>query len=181
MIIISHRGLIDDTDPKWENHPDQIIQTIEDGFFVEADVRFINGEWWLGHDRPQYKISDTFLIRNAYRLIIHAKDIPTLHELFWLDVRIDCMQLVRSVVQLKRPWVNLTLNREKGHLHYFFHDQDDCTLTSHGYIWQYPKNIKLTSHSIACMPERVENWEGLNECWGICTDLPIKYDKRFNK
>lgn len=52
----------------------------------------------------------------------------------------------------------------------FYHDQDDCVLTSKGFIWHYPKNQILTDISIAVMPERVPNWD-LTNAYGICTDF----------
>jgi len=57
----------------------------------------------------------------------------------------------------------------------FYHDKDDCVLTSQGFIWTYPdaKNI-LTSKSIAVMIENVDGWD-LNNCAGVCTDLPFKF------
>lgn len=58
----------------------------------------------------------------------------------------------------------------------FFHDQDDCVLTSQGLIWTFPRNLLLTSKSIAVMPERVENWD-MSKAYGICTDYPIEYKK----
>lgn len=51
----------------------------------------------------------------------------------------------------------------------FFHNQDDCTLTSQGFIWTYPKNILITNRSIAVMPELVANWD-ISSAFGICTD-----------
>jgi hypothetical protein len=56
----------------------------------------------------------------------------------------------------------------------FFHDQDDCTLTSKGYIWTFPRNLILTNRSIAVMPERVNGWN-LTGVFGVCTDYPYKY------
>lgn len=59
-------------------------------------------------------------------------------------------------------------------LHWFFHDQDDCVLTSKGYLWTYPSK-KLTPSSIAVMPERASPDYDLSLCIGICTDFPSKY------
>jgi hypothetical protein len=56
----------------------------------------------------------------------------------------------------------------------FFHDKDTYTLTSRGHIWG---NIgsPMTVHTIQVMPERT-GWT-LSECWGVCTDYPIRYSK----
>ena len=32
---------------------------IGNGYDVEIDVRSIDGEYWLGHDEPQYKVTGT--------------------------------------------------------------------------------------------------------------------------
>ena len=61
-------------------------------------------------------------------------------------------------------------------LHWFFHDKDDCALTSRGYLWTYPGK-QLTPNSIAVMPERVTTLYDLSSCYGICTDYPDKYKK----
>lgn len=58
----------------------------------------------------------------------------------------------------------------------FFHDQDDCTLTSQGWIWTFPRKLLLTESSIAVMPERVEDWD-LSVAGGICTDYPVEFKK----
>lgn len=59
----------------------------------------------------------------------------------------------------------------------FFHNEDDCTATSQGWFWTFPRsNLLLTSLSIAVMPERVEGWN-LTKAGGICTDYPVAYQK----
>lgn len=54
----------------------------------------------------------------------------------------------------------------------FFHDKDEYTLTSHGYIWG---NIgsPMTSQTIQVMPEKAS--ASSNECLGVCTDYPSRY------
>lgn len=61
-------------------------------------------------------------------------------------------------------------------LNSFFHDQDDCALTTHGWIWTFPRNIYLSDKSVAVMPERVPEWD-LSRAYGICTDYPVEYQK----
>ncbi len=50
----------------------------------------------------------------------------------------------------------------------FFHNTDDATLTSDGYIWTYPGK-HLTENSICVMPER-SNWNIPNNIAGVCSD-----------
>jgi hypothetical protein len=51
----------------------------------------------------------------------------------------------------------------------FFHDKDDATLTSDGYIWTYPGKL-LTNKSICVMPEK-DNWHLPQDVAGICSDF----------
>jgi hypothetical protein len=57
-------------------------------------------------------------------------------------------------------------------LEYFWHQEDNFTLTSHNYIWTYPGK-ELTQRSVCVMPE----WEDLTlqhvrqvNCYAICSD-----------
>jgi len=63
----------------------------------------------------------------------------------------------------------------KTNLVYFWHQEDEFTLTSNGYIWTYPGRI-LTDKSIMLLPEwnnpRLENLD-LN-CYAICSDYVDK-------
>ena len=59
--------------------------------------------------------------------------------------------------------------------HYFWHQRDDASLTSRGYIWTYPGK-KLTSMSIAVMPEEV-GLEKVPDCAGICSDYIMEWKK----
>ena len=58
---------------------------------------------------------------------------------------------------------------------YFWHQEDDVTVTSNKYIWTYPGK-KITSRSIAVLPEQVNYSEDeLNMCSGICSDYINNY------
>tara|TARA_Y100000996_G_C22513849_1_gene639585 strand:- start:998 stop:1429 length:432 start_codon:yes stop_codon:yes gene_type:complete len=56
--------------------------------------------------------------------------------------------------------------------HYFWHQEDDYTITSKGYIWTYPGK-KLLSKSICVLPE-IANYKEIN-CLGICSDFIERY------
>lgn len=58
-------------------------------------------------------------------------------------------------------------------VHCFYHDEDDCTLTSKGYIWTYPCK-RLVKKSIYVLPERCLDYFTY-EISGICSDNIIKY------
>jgi hypothetical protein len=80
MIIISHRGNIRGPVSDQENRPSYIDCAIGNGFHVEIDVRSINGELWLGHDEPQYRIDHNWLDKRRHYLWIHCKNLEAAKE-----------------------------------------------------------------------------------------------------
>ena len=56
--------------------------------------------------------------------------------------------------------------------HYFWHQEDDYTITSKGFIWTYPGK-KLLPQSICVLPENA-NYKKIN-CLGICSDFIQRY------
>ena len=75
MKIISHRGNIKGPLPDQENRPSYIDCAMGSGYDVEIDLRIIDGELWLGHDEPQYKIEHSWLEPRREFLWIHCKDL----------------------------------------------------------------------------------------------------------
>jgi hypothetical protein len=140
MILIAHRGLTNGPDADLENRPEQICLSLSQGFNCEIDLHVINGEPWLGHNDPQYKIDHKFLEWDG--LWIHAKNLDALYY--------------------------LTHSR----FNYFWHQSDDCVLTSQGHIWTYPEK-PLTTKSIRLMPEWADpelKTVLSDNCYGICSD-----------
>jgi hypothetical protein len=123
MILISHRGNINGPIPEKENHPDYIDQAIVLGYDVEIDLWSIEGVILLGHDKPQYGISQHWLNERHDKLWVHCKNIQAVE------------------------WFNMI----KG-FNYFWHEVDTMTLTSFGHIWAYPGKQPI-KNSIAVMPE----------------------------
>ena len=140
MILISHRGNLMGRDPETENSPQQIRKALSLGFEAEIDVWCVDGEWFLGHDEPQYPIEPIFLQNTA--LWCHAKNLEALH------------QMVRMGA------------------HCFWHQADDFTLTSSGFLWTYPGK-PYTSRSIAVMPPLITENEKM--CYGVCSDWVMKF------
>ena len=58
--------------------------------------------------------------------------------------------------------------------HFFWHQEDDYTITSKGFIWVYPGK-PLLKNSICVLPEK--NNMNYSECYGICTDYINQYVK----
>lgn len=140
MRYIAHRGLFNGPDVNLENRPQQIEVAIEEGFDCEVDLWYIDNQLFLGHDFADYKITIDWLINKP--LWIHAKNIDALHYL------------------VISPYA----------LNYFWHENDQYTLTSNNKIWAYPGN-QLTKNSIMVMPEWTNILEAYTtDCYGICSD-----------
>lgn len=109
MKLIAHRGNYRGPNPERENEPGYVFETLTNTpYYVEVDLRLVNGALHSGHDAPQY-VFPTELLAHP-RLYVHAKDIRTL----WY-------------MRVNHPEV-----------HTFFHDSDDVVLTSQGELWTYP-------------------------------------------
>ena len=80
MKLISHRGNIKGPNPYRENAPTYIDCAIGNGYDVDIDLRSIDGELWLGHDVPQYKVEHSWLQPRKEYLWIHCKDIAAAKE-----------------------------------------------------------------------------------------------------
>ena len=143
MIYIAHRGLFEGPDLQKENHPDQIKKALSKGHHVEIDVRYVNKKLVLGHDEPLYDIKDSFI--DARKFWIHCKNIEALYYF---------------VTHISEKY------------NYFWHENDQYTLTSKRYIWTCPGK-DLTDNSIMVMPEYIdqtlENTKNVR-CYGICSD-----------
>ena len=123
MILISHRGNIDKKSLDLENKPDYIDQAIGLDYSVEVDIRVIEGSFYLGHDKPQYRVTQDWLNKRLDKLWIHCKNIEAVE------------------------WFAMI-----GRFNYFWHETDTLTLTSKGYIWVYPGK-QIVKNSIAVLPE----------------------------
>lgn len=61
----------------------------------------------------------------------------------------------------------------KTNLVYFWHQNDDFTLTSNGYIWTYPGK-ELTDNSICVIKEDIVISD---KTYGVCSDYISRYKK----
>ena len=152
MKLIAHRGNTDGPNPLEENRLEYIDFAIQLGYNVEIDVRREDYQFYLGHDESQYYVPMTWLVKRKDKLWIHCKDFKS------LDI----------------------FSSSSVDFHYFWHQEDDFTLTSKNYIWTYPGK-KYTPKSIIVMPERTNKIEKLIDlklfnCYGICSDY-ISYLK----
>lgn len=87
MILISHRGNISGKNPYNENNPSYIQNAVLRGYECEIDVWYVNGDFYLGHDNPEYKVNHEFLQDNKFWC--HAKNLEAL-ETMLSDEKIHC-------------------------------------------------------------------------------------------
>lgn len=152
-ILISHRGNIIGSQPEKENHPDYIQDAISFGYDVEIDIWFHDNKLYLGHDEPQYPIN-----------------------LKWLKARIDVLW-IHCKNHDGLMYFNELEDSGIAEFNYFWHQEDDITLTSMNFMWVYPGKQPIRK-SIAVMPEIHD--DDISECVGICSDFIENY-KQLNK
>ena len=148
MILISHRGNINGRMESLENKPTQIDMAINQGYDVEIDIWYKDGILWLGHDKPDYDIDLRFLTDRITKLWVHCKNIE-------------------AVVYFTEIFQEYPFN-------FFWHQEDDITLTSLNHIWAYPGKQPIKG-SIAVMPELFN--DKTKKCLGICSDYISNYLK----
>ena len=146
--LISHRGNVDGKYPQYENLPEYVDKALNLGYDVEVDLWIDNDGFYLGHDEPTYPIDLKWLTDRYLSLWIHCKNLRTVEGLRDLQ------------------------NNMLTDLNYFFHNTDDCTITSGGYIWVYPGKQPVTN-SIAVLPEWHD--DDISKAYGICSDYIKKY------
>jgi hypothetical protein len=151
MKLIAHRGNIDGPNPSEENSLEYIDSALNKGYDVEVDIFYntFSDSLYLGHDDSQHVVERYWLASRIEKLWIHCKNIEALYY----------------------------FSSKTGGYNYFWHQNDDYTLTSKNYIWTYPGK-PYTSRSVIVMPEKFlkDDFQSLMvyNCYGICTDYPSK-------
>ncbi len=142
---VCHRGNIGGSVKELENNLGVLIQRDIQGYEVEVDVWYHEGSLWLGHDKPEYKITLEWLI-NSKRRWIHAKDGPTLEYLV------------------------LEKGKRALDIHIFYHTTEDYVFTDKGLIICYPGK-PLLEGSCCMMPERANYSDSdFQKSFVVCTD-----------
>lgn len=143
MILISHRGNIDGKNSSLENNPDQIDFLTSKKINVEIDVWFKNKKIYLGHDNPDTEINISWLYEKIKFLWIHCKTFETIDFFYRQDKKFN----------------------------FFFHQNDDLTLTSLGYIWVYPGKTFNKNSIIVCNSKKELKKIAEHKPLGICSDF----------
>ena len=116
-------------------------------------------------------------------------DVWWYHDRWWLGHDKPEYETTIEFLSQDGLWIHcknldaLNLLREEG-LHCFWHQEDDATLTSWGYIWTYPMIRHLYPKSIAVLPEIGEGyWDYVKTIpiTGVCTDFVNKWNSESYK
>lgn len=153
MRFIAHRGNLNGPS-ELENSPSQIDFCLNQSIDCEVDLWVKNGVFFLGHDSGQNMIDQEWLISRQDFLWIHCKNADAINNL--LDIK------------------NSSLN-------FFWHQNDDYTITSKKNVWVYPGQ-RVIPGSVCVLPE---NWITLDrqdevfQSYAICTDYVHKFQREF--
>lgn len=150
MKLISHRGNLNGPDKNFENNPLKINLALEKGYDCEVDLWAVESDdgqvnFFLGHDSPEHLIQEDWLSVRKTQLWIHCKNMLAL----------------------------AMLSESKHNFNFFWHNIDDYTVTSLGYIWVYPGH-PVPRNGILVLPEKHHHdLKDLNKSrvYGVCSDF----------
>lgn len=142
MRLISHRGNIVGKNPTRENSPSYIDTAISAGYEVEVDINYMNGKFYLGHDTPDYEISEQWMIKRRDSVWFHCKNLDAATELCKLS-----------------------------DFKFFCHTSDSFVMTSTNHIWVHDLTMSLSKKCIIPLlsDEDVINYKG-GLVYAVCTD-----------
>lgn len=110
---------------------------------------------------------DVWKVDDCYALG-HDKPQYEIHENFLTNSKFWCHAKNLETINhlIKNP-----------NIHSFYHQNDDCTLTSKGYIWTFPGQSYLMSKSIAVLPENTPLEANISKynLGGICSDYIVRF------
>jgi len=152
LIYISHRGNLEGKNPDKENKPEYINLALYAGYQCEVDL------WYIEHE----SFGKGFYLGHDEPLYKVTEDYLHTPGL-WLH----CKNFL-ALWQLQFTKLN-----------YFWHNNDDYTLTSHGWIWAYPGFPTANgAKAIAVLPE-IDN-TNTEKFSGICSDFIANYANEVN-
>ena len=94
--------------------------------------------------------------------------------------RVDKKYLLNNKIWCHCKNLDSMINLKKVGAHYFWHQNDDYTLTSKGFAWTYPGK-KLFNNSICVLPEWFKEINIDYQFKGICSDYIQKYYNEYHK
>jgi hypothetical protein len=113
-------------------------------------------------------------------------DLWMLGQELWLGHDNPQYQIKEDFLSSGPLWIHaknlkaLEFLNKSNNLFYFWHQEDDFTLTSNQKIWTYPGKLQ-TVNSIIVMPELFDpEFKNLDfSCYGICSDYVLKIREKI--
>ncbi len=149
MFLIAHRANLNGPSTL-ENSPKQVDVCLDLMIDCEVDLWVNNGKFLLGHDFGQHEVDLEWLTSRQDSLWVHCKNSEALDVL---------------------------TNSPKHSLNFFWHQSDDYTVTSKGFVWVYPGQ-KVPPNGVGVLPEHWLTKDRIHEVFSgfaICTDFVLKY------
>tara|TARA_R110000803_G_C11976809_1_gene320244 strand:- start:1330 stop:1812 length:483 start_codon:yes stop_codon:yes gene_type:complete len=144
MKLISHRGNIVGPNPTRENTPSYIDTSISAGYDVEVDVNYdhINEKFYLGHDTPDYEITEKWMSKRREKIWFHCKNLEAASRLGMI-----------------------------GDYKFFCHTTDGYVLTSTGHVWVHDLEMNLDTQCIIPLLSDmdIKKYNG-DIPYAVCTD-----------
>jgi hypothetical protein len=146
MKIISHRGNVDGPVPNRENHPSYIDTAIQLGYGVEIDLRYINNEFYLGHDTPDHIVTSKWIFNRKDSLWIHCKNLESAYKIKKLDYSIK----------------------------FFCHTNDPYVIVNPDYLWVHDLESDLKDNCVVPLMgiKDLNEFDFNIRIYGVCTDYP---------
>ena len=141
----------------------------------------INGPDKILENRPE---QIKFVIKQGYECEV---DVRFIDGVWWLGHDTPDYRIPYEFLEQPGLWIHaknldaLYVLGADTKLNFFWHQNDDYTLTSQGYIWAYPGK-QLTKNSVCVMPEWEHNVDLTNynpDCAGICSDYVSQITPNF--
>jgi hypothetical protein len=147
MKLISHRGNIIGSNPNRENSPSYIDTAICAGYDVEVDINYSNGKFYLGHDTPDYEITEIWMAKRKNKIWFHCKNLEAATQLIALQRKLS--------IEFK----------------FFCHSSDSFILTSNNYVWVHNLSLDLNNKCIIPLLSDTDvlKYNG-NLVYAVCTD-----------
>ena len=149
MKLISHRGNLNGSMFPLENTPKYVDIALKK-FDCEVDIWLKDGALFMCHDNPterSQRVTIDFLLERKSKLWVHCKNLEALSF----------------------------MKQYKKSLNYFFHNYDQYTLTSKGYIWA---NLEVPYNSDCILVEDgIKNIS--KDVLGVCSDNIEYYARKL--
>lgn len=152
MILISHRGNLSGRNPERENTKEYIEEALAAGYYVEFDLWFFQGEFYMGHSDQSLspKIDKAWILKYREKLLIHCKS---------LEAAKECQDI--------------------GDVNFFFHDKDEYVVSYFGWIIAHSNNSErpFKYKNTICMLPEIHGFskESVKNCAGVCSDIVSFY------